>query len=114
MQCVSFARLVDRQDWPGFCAFVFDLHVTILVASGNDGDRPSRRLVRKFLAFAADIRRKPSVFDGDDPAASTTTCTIKLALAMAGCSGMILNVKVTPRPPISIGVCFRRAGGVGA
>jgi hypothetical protein len=39
--------------------------------------------------------------------------TIMLARAMAGSSGMTLNVKVIPLPPISIGVCLRRIGNMG-
>jgi hypothetical protein len=37
MQRVLFARLADHQDSPGFRAFEFDLHVTVLIAHGDNG-----------------------------------------------------------------------------
>jgi hypothetical protein len=60
---------------------------SVLVARGD-----KRRLVRNAFAFAADIRKKPSVRDEDGPTASTTMWTVMLARETAGRSGMTLNV----------------------
>jgi hypothetical protein len=40
VQGVSLARLADIQDRPGFRDFVFDLHPTVLVASGDNRRTP--------------------------------------------------------------------------
>ena len=76
------------------------------------GERPFPRSVRNILAFAADIRRQPSVFADDEPTASATMWTVMLARAMAGSSGMTLNVRTMPLPRIKIGVYGCRTGGL--
>ena len=50
----------------------------------------------------------------DGPAPSATTWMVKLPLAMAGNSGVTVNVTDMPLPRISIGVCGCRIGDIGA
>ena len=50
----------------------------------------------------------------DCPTASATTWTVMLARAMAGSSGMTLNVRVMPLPPMSIGDACVEEGTFGA
>jgi hypothetical protein len=76
------------------------------------GERPFRRSLRNALAFAADIRRNPTVCDENGASGSATTWMVMLARVMAGSSGMTLNVRVMPLPPISIGVCLCRIGDI--
>jgi hypothetical protein len=76
------------------------------------GERPFRRSVRNALAFAADIRRKPSVREEDCPTALATMWIVMLARAMAGSSGMTLNVRTMPLLPISIGFYLGRIGDI--